>query len=245
MKIIKKLFGGRGTDQRKKGDSCMPEYNVTDTPMLPIEFSPDSFATKIIVAGDLNQSKKVADSVMEVQKSLSNQVQSDFPDTKLLMSVETFLDNCRHSTDWSSNPSDINSKSTKWHCYQTETKFDEAIKAMINDKQNPDIVIIIGDSFDNELDKIVNAVEDMHKTVGTKFFALPTTSEETVKNSYEAITKASNGLCLPLLNDNDYDLFVKEIVQATLFKKAGKSLDNLPALENDKAKNLRLTLQNS
>lgn len=240
--FLKGLFR-TGDSEAEKSESCMPEFNVTDEPMRPRLLAPNEFATKIIVAGDLQQSKDTAKAVMQVQKELAMQVKKDFPDTKLLMSVETFLDDCRHSTDWSSKPADIGSTSTRWHCYQSNTRFNEAFDAMRKGEQHVDVVIIVGDRFNDNLEKTTMATQKQHDEKGTKFFAMPTTSEESVQRAYAKITENSGGLALPYFKDNSYDDLVREITQATLFRTSGKSLDALPEPKSNAAKSIRLQLE--
>ncbi len=238
--VFGRLKGFFKKGERKGYESCMPEFNVTDTPLMPRVIAPDEFATKIIVAGGLNQSKATAKAVMQVQKELATLVKKDFADTKLLMSVETFLDGCRHSTDWSSKPTNAGSE---WHCDQSNTQFSEAFNAMRKGSQEVDVVIIIGDRFDDDFEKTMAETQGLYEERGTKFFAMPTTTEASVVRAYGGIAQSSGGLMIPHFTNGSYGDLVKEIVQASLFKSSGKDLSALPAPDSDTAKDIRLMLK--
>lgn len=106
-------------DHDHEGESCTGETNVVREPVAPRPWAPNEFGVRIMVAGDLSQSRDVSKAVMQVQNELTEQFKKDYPDTKLVMCIDTFLDGCRHTTGWTDKPADIGGRTTRWHCYQT------------------------------------------------------------------------------------------------------------------------------
>ncbi len=241
MSFLGKIFGGKGNGS-KKPDSCMPEYNVTDEPMRPLSaVKGGALAIKVIAATNLRSSKETAKIVMSVQEEIAAQAKKGH--IRVVVSVEAFLDGCKHATPWSSKPADVGSASTRWHCYQSETMFVDSFADLASEKV--DVVIIVGNRFDDDLYDAVIAAKRLHKSCGTKLFAVPTTSDVFVNESYKKIANEAGGLSLPCLVDDgdDYDYecgeIMREIMQLTLLRKTGNSLDALPDPKSKGAKEIR------
>lgn len=230
-------------------DSCTGEPNVYRSPVKAREWAPQEFGVRIFVAGNLNQSRKASSAVMKVQQELTEQFKKDFPDTKLVMCVDTFLDGCRHSTGWTDNPSDIGSISTRWHCYQSETRFNEAFDAMANGTQrDADVVLIVGDRFDDKLQETVAAARNLLEEKKTRIFAIADQSAKpAVHQAYEQIAQQAGGIFMPInlgLNpEREYATLVREIAQHTLHQTTGRAKVALPAPQDETTQKLRLALQ--
>jgi hypothetical protein len=231
---------------KPKADSCMPDMNVSDEPIPLRDWSPYEFGVKIFVASDVSSAKQIAKSASEVQEQLVQQFKTDHPDTKLLMSVETFQDDCRHSTPWSESPRDITSQATRWHCYQTQTQYGNALNAMRGDT-HANMIIMLGNRFDDNVNDVKAAAKALHDENGVRIFALPSASErenDPIVGKYTAVAESAGGLCLPLLPNEtvDYGSMIREITQTVFAKVAGDDVALLPPPANDKTKQARVLL---
>jgi hypothetical protein len=226
-----------------KAKSCTGEPNVLPGIKQLRKFQPYEYAVKLLVAGDLHEIRGLSKSVMRVQETLQEQFRKDLPKTQLLFSVGTFLDNCRHDTNWSSNPTDIGSQSTTWHCYETETMFHEALDAMRDDRQRADLVIMVGNRFDDNVNATARAAEALNRERGTRVFALSGNARAAQK--YEQVAKAGGGLHLPLNKGADeYRNLMHEITQVLLNKVTGRDLAALPVPKTKELGQVRLQLMN-
>lgn len=223
-----------------KGDSCMPDFNVLATPADWRPLAPDEYGVKFIVASNVNQSKHTANAVMHAQSYMKKQFASELSDTKLFMDVETFQDGCRHATGWSVEPRDIAAKSTRWHCHQTNTKFHEAFAELKDVKRKVNVLFIIGDRFDDDLQKTLKVAKELKEIHGTRIFALPLTTNHTVQEAYKRLSVATEGLCLSELSvgagAQSVDRLIEEIVQAVISEEANIEL---PPPANDQLGQVR------
>jgi len=227
--------------------SCQPGMNVTDKPIPPRAFAPYEMGVKILVAQPPSGSQKIARAVMKVQEARAAQFEKDFPNTKVLMSLETFHDNCRHGTPWSDQPSDIGSAATRWRCFQTATRFREALRD-IRTEGVADIVIMVGDRFSDDVAATQKEAAALFRENGTRIFALPSGADAEANDSFKAVAESGHGLYLPLLpedgqSETDYAALMKEVTQAVFFQMTGQQQAALPAPETQKAEELRKRLQ--
>lgn len=237
-------------DHDHEGESCTGEPNVTRTPVKPRAWAPHEFGVRIMVAGDLSQSRDVSKAVMKVQNELAEQFKKDYPDTKLVMCVDTFLDGCRHSTGWTDRPADIGSTATRWHCYQTETRFNEAFNAMSRShEKDADVVIMLGNRFDDNLKDTMDAAKKLMEEKKTRIFAIPNASASgDVKEAYKQIAHDAGGISMPIDfgrgAEKEYVTVVREVTQHTINKATGntKDLTALPA-PDETTRRLRLELK--
>ncbi len=227
--------------------SCTGEDNVLPEPVFPPEWAPHELGIKIVVAGDLSDSREVGRAVMRLQEELRTKFARDFSSTKPKFCVETFLDGCRHSTGWSDNHGDILSRTTRWHCFQTSTHFNEAFREMRQSAaQDAHIVIMVGNRFDDNLADTVKAARALFTERKTRVYALPmATASQTVAESYKQIAQSGGGLSIPLLDFNarerDYAQIVGELATHALYATAGASekYRALPAPAEDAARRTR------
>ena len=240
-----------GHDAKQSFDSCTGEPNVERTPAKPRAWAPNEFGVKIMVAGDLNRSRDMSRAVMKVQQELAEQFKKDYPDTKLVMCVDTFLDGCRHTTGWTDRPSDIGGTTTRWHCYQTETRFNEAFESMATSTdKDADVVLIVGNRFDDNLDETVKAAKKLMGQKKTRVFALPdANAPKNVQESYKQISHQAGGVSMPLDftrgdAEKEYATVVREVTQHTIKKATGQTTDltALPA-PDETTRRLRLELK--
>lgn len=201
-----------------KGDSCMPGFNVVVAqPEKWTPLAPDEYAAKFVVASNVNHSKETAGAVTHAQKTMLTRFGEELSDTKLLMNVETFQDDCRHQTGWSTKPRDIASTSTRWHCYQTNTRFHEALSELRQSDQKVNALFIIGDRFDDDLKRTVTEARALNKEKGTRIFALPLTTEDSVNKAYKSLANATDGAYLPAPDSQTgMRALIEEIVQVAI-----------------------------
>lgn len=198
-----------------KKKSCMPNFNVTQEPLQPREWAPGEIGVKIYVASDVGSAQRTAGTVMKVQQELKATMRESHPDTRLMISVETFQDGCRHSTPWSDNPHDIGGSSTRWHCFQSRTQFHSAMQDLANESQKVDMIIMVGNHFDDDPSKVSEAAAALTHDTGAKIIALPTTSELTTTQNYEQVAKAGGGFSSNLLASPDHsDEELQALMQA-------------------------------
>lgn len=231
---------------RAEWDNCAPDLDVVPDPIQPRAWEPQDFAVKIMIAGDLSRIRSMSENVMDVQTSLMKQFEKDSPNTKLYFSVGTFLDGCRHDTDWTSNPADIGSNSTRWHCFQSNTQFCEAIDQLRLENQKANIVLLVGERFDDDLNATIAAARKLFEKRGTRVFCL-SGHEGNMPGQYQEIAKAGGGVCLPRLNEHgdelDASMIVDEITQNVFARLSGKNPELLPLPASDEAKKIRALLQ--
>lgn len=218
---IKEIFTGKDCCH-----GCRTDTNVTRI-YKPQAWAPREFGVKLIVAGNLRQSQEVSTAVMNVQREMATLFKKDFPDTKLLLSVDTFLDGARKTTGWSENPQDIGGIAGRWHCYQTDTRFAEAFDAMgRGDEQTPHVVMIFGNRFDDNPQMVAQTAKTLFETRGTQVYALPDPgARENVANAYALLTQNAGGMVLDIPRSNrqeDYAPIVSEVAKHSMYKASGQ-----------------------
>ncbi|MCB1563812.1 MAG: hypothetical protein KDJ75_09585 [Alphaproteobacteria bacterium] len=160
--------------------------------------------------------------VTNVQEQLIEQFKKDLPKTKSKFSVGTFLDGCRHDTAWSEYPADIESTATRWHCYRSDTRYAEAFDLLERDDGPVEVVIMIGDHFDDSLQQTIALAQKLHEVKGTRIFALTEASENSqVWRSLTQVSESAGGLALPMPQEDEVGLVVREIVQSVIYGTLG------------------------
>lgn len=238
--------GGNVPALSDQWESCVPDMDVIPDPIKPREWTPQDFGIKVLIAGNLDDVRKMSGSVMDIQTKMKEQFTRDHPGTEVLFSIGTYLDGCRHETGWSSNPTDIGATSTRWHCYQTDTMFHQSLHAMLHDGQEAKVVLLVGERFNDDVEKTVAAAKALRDERGTRIFCLSGVEGKAAPDSFSKVAEAGDGLVFPRLTQNgrtaDIDLLIQEIAQNVFCKVSGKSPDTLPAPANDKAREIRALL---
>lgn len=241
-------------------ESCKPDMNVTNEPIAVRDWSPCEFGVKFLVAeGDMQyEVVNIAKTVMQVQTELMQQFKENYPDTKLLMSIDTFMDNeerCRHATNWTDQPIDMLSQAQRWSCFQTNTLYGQAFDAMRNDAaDHASMVIMIGSRFGNDqrrnrsgapqedsLETVKSKAKALFEQKDVRVFALPMPGGQV--DAYRQIAEAAGGVCQQASSQAEIGAFVREITQTVFAQVAGEDLKALPPPANDAQKLRTLLLE--
>lgn len=238
----------KGELQQTFAESCTGEPNVTREIRRPKPWSPHGFNASIMVAGNLRRSRSTATAVMNVQRELARQFADKFPGTKLQMCVQTFLDDCRHSTGWSDRPEDIGSSSTRWHCYQTNTRFHEAFTELRNtDRPEEDIIILVGGRFDDDPALTAQAAKQLFEEKRIRIFCLPDPDcTPEIREAFRLVAESAGGKLLDMpQNLQDAEAVMQEISTFSMFMKSGRQKEYiaLPPPANSEAQKARRLLE--
>lgn len=227
-------FFKKGKQEPEEGDikqewqSCQPDKTVVRGVSRPRGWAPNEFGVKILVASSIDNAKAAAQEVMKVQRELQAQFKTDFPGTKLLMSLETYHDGCRHATDWSDNPHDMGSGSTRWHCYTTDTQVAQSLRSMASGGERPaNVVIMVGNKLDENPKQVAQQAKLLLENKKTQIFTipLPGSSRETVA-AFRTVGVEGGGMTLEVpRNDRgayDYAPVIREVAKHSMYKTSGR-----------------------
>lgn len=209
-------------------ESCQPDKTVVRGVARPRGWAPNEFGVKILVASSIDNAKATAQEVMKVQRELQAQFKKDFPGTNLLMSLETYHDGCRHATDWSDNPHDMGSGSTRWHCYTTDTQVAQSLRAMASGtERSANIVIMVGNKLDENPKQVAQQAKFLLENKKAQIFTipLPGSSRETVA-AFRTVGVEGGGMILEVpRNDRgvyDYAPVIREVAKHSMYKTSGR-----------------------
>lgn len=204
------------TQPEEERISCTGKSNVLPPPPnLPTAWQPLATSFEVIVTGDLGRTREVAEAVMRMQEH----VQKEAGGREVQMRVSSCLDGCLHQTPWSTDPTDIGSRSTRWHCHQGASRFGDALQNTLDDRSIPaTTILIIGDRFDENLSEVKAVASQLHQEKGTKIIAIPVNGN--VDYEYKEIAEAGGGGAVPLSSSElgrNLNPILEEITRA-LFK---------------------------
>ena len=223
---------------KQEWESCQPDKTVTRGVNRPRSWAPNEFGVKILVASSIDNAKQAAKEVMKVQQELQAQFRTDFPNTKLMMSLETYHDNerhqaCRHSAGWSENPIDMESGSTRWHCYTTNTQVAQSLRAMASGTERAaNVIILVGNKLDENPQQVAQQAKILLEQKKTQIFTipLPGTSQETVEK-FRTVGVEGGGMILEIpRNDRgvyDYAPVIREVAKHSMYKTSGRMKEYL------------------
>jgi len=117
--------------------------------------------------------------------------------------LTVFFDGCRHSTPWGASPIDVGAATTRWHCFEGESRFAEAFAHTGNEAERVDAVIIYGNRFDDHLYQTLAIAERLAKK-GTRIFAFHTGRDRHSRRAYEQLAGLSGGVFVELSSERAF-----------------------------------------
>lgn len=177
---------------------------------------------QLIVTGDPARIGVVADAVDQLQLGLLGNKSGRE------LRITSFLDGCMHNSDWSASPTAAASASRQWHCYESATRFTDALQQ--SEKEGVNTIVILGSRFDDNLRDTVKAAETL-RAQGTRIIALQVGDDPKVAAAYKAIAEDTGGAHLRLTDQSGIQGALPLIMG---FLNNKKSLDTvaLPARED-------------
>ena len=239
-KFLDRLRKGSASTENKSSSSTRGDFGAnadgTCKPKPDI-FRPDAawqpkFASRrveLMITGTLSRVAYVRSSVTALQTQL---FQSTLREKQLELRVTAFLDGCRHSTPWSTSPVDVGANTQRWHCYQGQTLFAQALEQSSKEEMI-DAIIIYGDRFDDNLNTTIKQAEKL-RAQGTRIFAFHVGANAASRNAYERVADHTGGVCLQLTDDKSFGE-VMPVITDYLFRRE-QALVALPAPSNPDVK---------
>jgi hypothetical protein len=188
-------LGGVGAASRfKPYDGRLDEQQVDVAPHIA-----DIRLTRradIIVTGDPSRVQKLGNAVVAIQKNLTAN-----PNMTVDMRVSAFMDDCMHTTGWSTKPVDVNDALAEWHCYESETQLVHAFQGVANEhtrRGKIDSVFIVGHRFDEPVALVQTAASGLAK-LDIMIHALVLGGQRLVAQ-YKAVTDVARGHAVRIAN---------------------------------------------
>jgi len=146
---------------------------------------------------------------------------------KLQLRVTAFLDGCRHMTPWSQSPVDVGASTTRWHCFEGQTLFAQALQFSYGERDRIDAIIIFGDRFDDALPQALTVAARL-RARGTRIFAFHVGRNRASRSAYDQLAQHNGGVFVQLTNERAFAR-VLPVITDYLFRPA----ETLRALPHD------------
>jgi hypothetical protein len=91
---------------------------------------------EIMMSGPLRRVGVVRQSLDDLQRQLFSDARRN--GDNLQLRVTAFLDGCRHTTPWSNRPIDAGSATNRWHCFEGQTLFAQALQHCLSERERID-----------------------------------------------------------------------------------------------------------
>jgi hypothetical protein len=178
---------------------------------------------EIMIAGPLNRVRVVRDSLDHLQRQLLHEASRN--GDSLQLRVTAFLDGCRHTTPWSTSPIDAGDNTRRWHCFQGQTRYAEALQYSYDERERIDAIVMFGDRFDDEPLETL-AIAGRLRERGTKIFAFHVGKDRGARFAYEQLAQHNGGVFVPLTGEPAFAR-VLPVIAGYLFRPA-ETLRALP-----------------
>jgi hypothetical protein len=153
--------------------------------------------TELIITGNPEHVQELGTAATVVQRELAAN-----PDRKVDMRVVAFMDDCLHSTGWSTTPKDVTNGFAAWECYETETRFVEAFRRTAEEfgrRGRIDSVIIVGNRFDESVGSVQSAARSLRE-LGVLIHALVLSGTDRLLEQFKAVTDVAKGHAVAVKN---------------------------------------------
>ena len=135
---------------------------------------------EIMVTGNVSRVAVVRNALLDLQNQLFRQAGNN----NLELRVTAFLDGCRHTTPWSRSSIDAGNSTTRWHCFQGETRYAEALAYSAGESDPIDAIVIFGNRFDDNLPHVLGIADRLQKR-GTRIYAFHLGGRGHSRRAYE------------------------------------------------------------
>jgi hypothetical protein len=159
---------------------------------------PPQRLVEIMTSGALNRVGLVRESLAQLQSQLLR----DGGDS-LKVRVTAFLDGCRHTTPWSSQPIDAGNSTQWWHCFEGETLFAQALQHSYDEREHIDAIVMFGDRFDDTPLQTFEIAKRLGER-GTKIFAFHVGGKRNSRAAFERLAHYSGGVFVQLTGERAF-----------------------------------------
>jgi len=230
------FFRLTGAAQR---DHMAPYKGEHDEPIDSASFLQDVKVLRrveIVVTGDPERVQRLGSVLTRVQRELTSN-----PNQTVDMRVTAFMDDCLHSTGWSTTPHDIRSELDGWHCYESETRLAQAFRATAAEhgrRGKIDSIILVANRLDEPVNEVRQAASSLNK-LSIALHALVLKPQQALLNSYKQIVAVAKGHAVPINTLKG----VGEAMPMLMYSMFPNfRMQALPAPDDPGAKQLRLLL---
>lgn len=178
---------------------------------------------EIMISGPLNRVGVVRQSLDHLQRQLLSEASRS--GDNLQLRVTAFLDGCRHTTPWSNRPVDAGASTNRWHCFQGQTLFAQALQYSLNERERIDAIVMFGDRFDDEPLQTLEIAGRLRER-GTKIFAFHVGKDRGSRFAYEQLAQQGGGVSVQLTGEKAFAR-VLPVIAGYLFRPA-ETLRALP-----------------
>ncbi len=121
----------------------------------------------------------------------------------LMLRMTAFLDGCRHTTEWSNRPIDVSDSAQRWHCFQGETRFAQALQWSLDERDRIDAIVMFGDRFDDAPLQTFEIAKRLGER-GTKIFAFHVGGKRNSRMAFERLAHYSGGVFVQLTGERAF-----------------------------------------
>lgn len=178
---------------------------------------------EIMISGPLSRVGTVRQSLDDLQRRLLSEASRN--GDNLQLRVTAFLDGCRHTTDWSNRPIDAGASTNRWHCFEGETLFAQALQHSYSERERIDAIVIFGNRFD-DAPLPTMAIAGRLRERGTKIFAFHVGDDRKSRFAYEQLALHGGGVSVQLTDERAFAR-VLPVISDYLFRPA-ETLRALP-----------------
>jgi hypothetical protein len=154
---------------------------------------------EIMVTGTVGRVAVVRNALLDLQSQLFRQAGSN----NLELRVTAFLDGCRHTTPWSRSPIDAGNSTTRWHCFQGETRYAEALAYSADESDPIDGIVIFGNRFDDNLPHVLGIADRLQKR-GTRLYAFHLGGRGHSRRASEQLASCTGGAFVQLTDQQAF-----------------------------------------
>jgi hypothetical protein len=154
---------------------------------------------EIMVTGSVSRVAVVRNALLDLQSQLFRQA----GDNNLELRVTAFLDGCRHTTPWSRSSINAGNSTTRWHCFQGETRYAEALAYSADESDPIDAIVVFGNRFDDNLPHVLGIADRLQKR-GTRIYAFHLGGRGHSRRAYEQLAACTGGAFVQLTDQQAF-----------------------------------------